>query len=142
MSPALVKQAVVRAEATRLLDAREQRHKVRQALARSSSGRSLIELALDLPRGSASNEDSENLFLDGLLRLEQELGVAPAELGEDAAGLYGLFISELPALLARRRASRLESREAWDRHLGIECYGLAGSLGLTRQVPREVVGAR
>jgi hypothetical protein len=139
MSTALVKQAAVRAEGARILDAREHRNKVRQELARSMSGRSLIELALDIPRGSASNEDSEHLFLHGLQRLEQELGVAPAEMGEDAAGFYGLFVTELPALLARRRASRLESQAAWDRHLGIECYGLAGSRGTTSKVPREVV---
>lgn len=139
MSTALVKQAAVRAEGARVIDAREHRSKVRQEIARSMSGRSLIELALDVPRGSASNEDSEYLFLNGLQRLEQELGVAPAEMGEDAAGFYGLFVTQLPALLARRRASRIESHDAWDRQLGIECYGLAGSHGTTGKVPREVV---
>jgi hypothetical protein len=142
MSTALVKQAAVRAEGARVLDAREHRNKLRQELARSMSGRSLIELALDVPRSSASNEDSEHLFLHGLQRLEQELGVAPSEMGEDAAGFYGLFVTELPALLARRRASRIETHDAWDRQLGIECYGLGGSLGTTGKVPREVVGAR
>ncbi len=140
MSTALVKQAAVRAEGARVIDAREHRNKVRQELARSTSGRSLIELALDVPRGSASNEDSEYLFLNGLQRLEQELGVAPAEMGEDAAGFYGLFVTQLPALLARRRASRIEGQPTWDSHLGIECYGLAGNLGTTSKVPREVVG--
>jgi hypothetical protein len=141
MSTALAKQTAVRAEGARVLEAREQRNKVRQELARSMSGRSLIELVLDVPRGAASNEDSEHLFLKGLQRLEQELGVAPTEMGEDAAGFYGLFVTELPALLARRRASRIESQEAWDPHLGIECYGLASGLGTTSKVPREVVGS-
>lgn len=140
MSTALVKRASVRTEEARVLDAREQRNRVRQTLARSMSGRSLVELALDVPRGSASNEDCQHLFLTGLQRLEQELGMAPAEMFEDAAGYYGLFVTELPALLARRRASRLETAATWDRQLGIECYGLAGSLGTTSKVPREVVG--
>ncbi|HEX8820981.1 MAG TPA: citrate lyase holo-[acyl-carrier protein] synthase [Archangium sp.] len=141
MSAALAKQTAVRAEGARVLEAREHRHKVRQELARSMSGRSLIELALDVPRGAASNENSEHLFLEGLQRLERELGVAPAEMGEDATGFYGLFITELPALLARRRASRIESQDTWDHHLGIECYGLAGSFGTTSKVPREIVGS-
>jgi hypothetical protein len=141
MSTALAKRASVRAEEARALDAREQRNKVRQELARHLSGRSLVELALDVPRGAASNEDTEHLFLAGLQRLEEELGVAPIEMGEDAAGYYGLFISELPALLARKRACRLEGQASWDHHLGIECYGIAGSLGTTGKVPREAVGA-
>ena len=140
MSTALVKRASVRAEEARVLDAREQRNKARQELARNMSGRSIIELALDVPRSAASNEDSEHLFLAGLERLEQELGLAPAAMLEDAAGYYGLFVTELPALLARRRASRIEGDAAWDRQLGIECYGLAGSLGTTGKVPREAVG--
>jgi hypothetical protein len=140
MSTALAKRASGRAEESRVLDARDQRNKVRQELARHMPGRSLVELALDVPRGSAANEDSERLFLNGLQHLEQELGVAPAEMGEDAAGFYGLFVTELPALLARRRASRIEAQPSWDPHLGIECYGLAGSLGTTSKVPREVVG--
>ncbi|MFE8595621.1 citrate lyase holo-[acyl-carrier protein] synthase [Archangium violaceum] len=140
MSTALVNRASVRAEEARALDAREQRNKVRQELARNMSGRSVIELALDVPRGTASNEDCQHLFLAGLQRLEQELGTAPAEMFEDAAGYYGLFVTELPALLARRRASRIEGDSAWDHQLGIECYGLAGSLGTTGKVPREAVG--
>jgi hypothetical protein len=140
MSTALGKRAAVRAEETRALDAREQRSKVRQELARNMSGRSIIELALDVPRGTASNEDCEHLFLGGLERLERELGLAPAAMLEDAAGYYGLFVTELPALLARRRASRIEGEAAWDRQLGIECYGVAGSLGTTGKVPREAVG--
>lgn len=140
MSTALVKRAAGRAEEARVLDAREQRNKVRQGLARNMSGRSIVELALDVPRSAASNEDSEHLFLAGLERLEQELGTAPAAMLEDAAGYYGLFVTELPALLARRRASRIEGDAAWDRQLGIECYGLAGSLGTTGKVPREAVG--
>jgi hypothetical protein len=59
---------------------------------------------------------------------------------EDAAGYFGLFVTQLPALLARRRASRIEGEATWDRQLGIECYGLGGSLGATGKVPREVVG--
>jgi Apo-citrate lyase phosphoribosyl-dephospho-CoA transferase len=141
MSTALAKRASMRTEEARVLDAREQRNKVRQELARHMPGRSLVELALDIPRGAASNEDAEHLFLTGLQRLEEELGVAPMEMGEDAAGYYGLFISELPALLARKRASRLEGQASWDRHLGIECYGLARGLGTTGKVPREAVGS-
>lgn len=144
MSTALVNRASVRAEEARVLDAREQRNKMRQELARSMSGRSIVELALNVPRSAASNEDSEHdsehRFLAGLERLEQELGRAPAAMLEDAAGYYGLFVTELPALLARRRASRIEGDGAWDRQLGIECYGLAGSLGTTGKVPREAVG--
>jgi hypothetical protein len=130
----------MRAEEARVLDAREHRNKMRQELARNMSGRSLVELSLDVPRGSASNEDAEHLFLAGLQRLEQELGVAPSEMFEDATGYYGLFVTQLPALLARRRASRIEGEATWDRHLGIECYGLTGSLGTTGKVPREAVG--
>ncbi len=140
MSTALAKRALVRTEEARLLEAREQRNKVRQELARNISGRSMVELVLDVPRGSASNEDSEHLFLAGLQHLERELGVAPSELGEDAAGFYGLFVTQLPALLARKRASRIEEQASWDRHLCIECYGLAGSHGTTGKVPRETVG--
>ncbi|MFY0525483.1 citrate lyase holo-[acyl-carrier protein] synthase [Archangium gephyra] len=140
MSTALVKRASVRAEEARAVEAREQRAKARQELARNMSGRSIIELALDVPRGTASNEDCQHLFLAGLERLEQELGVAPSAMLEDAAGYYGLFITELPALLARRRASRIEGEAAWDRQLGLECYGVAGSLGATGKVPRDVVG--
>lgn len=140
MSTALVKRASVRAEEARAVDAREQRSKARQELARNMSGRSIIELALDVPRGSASNEDCQHLFLAGLERLEQELGLAPSAMLEDAAGYYGLFVTELPALLARRRASRIEGETTWDRQLGIECYGVAGSLGTTGKVPREAVG--
>ncbi|PTL82073.1 citrate lyase holo-[acyl-carrier protein] synthase [Vitiosangium sp. GDMCC 1.1324] len=141
MSTALAKRTSVRADESRALEAREHRHKVRQGLARSTSGRSLVELSLDVLRISASNEDAERLFLAGLQQLEAELGVAPAEMFEDAAGFYGLFVTELPALLARRRASRIEGHTTWDPHLGIECYGLAGNLGTTGSVPREVVGA-
>lgn len=139
MSTALVKRTAERLDA-RALEAQEQRARMRQELARSMSGRSLVELALDVPQGAASNEDPQNLFLTGLQRLEQELGVAPSEMIEDAAGFHALFVSELPALLARRRASRLEDQPSWDPHLGIECYGLAGSLGTTGKVPREAVG--
>jgi hypothetical protein len=141
MSTALAKRASVRAEETRVLDAREHRNKVRQELVRNVSGRSLVELILDVPRGAASNEDAGHLFLSGLQRLEAELGVAPSEMLEDAAGFYGLFVTELPALLARRRASRLEGQTTWDRQLVLECYGLAGNLGTTGKVPREAVGA-
>jgi len=140
MSTALVKRASVRAEEARAVDVREQRNKARQELARNMSGRSIIELALDVPRGSASNEDCQHLFLAGLERLERELGVAPSAMLEDAAGYYGLFVTELPALLARRRASRIEGETTWDRQLGIECYGVAGSLGTTGKVPRDAVG--
>ncbi|HYO53905.1 citrate lyase holo-[acyl-carrier protein] synthase [Archangium sp.] len=140
MSTALAKRALVRTEEARVLAAREHRNKLRQGLARSVSGRSLVELSLDVPRGAASNEDAEHLFLHGLQRLEQELGVAPAEMFEDAAGYYSLFVTQLPALLARRRASHIEGEATWDRYLNIECYGLAGSLGLTGKVPREAVG--
>ncbi|WP_257452826.1 citrate lyase holo-[acyl-carrier protein] synthase [Archangium lipolyticum] len=141
MSTALVKRASERAGEARVLDARENRGKVRQELARNMSGRSLVELCLDVPRGSASNDDSERLFLAGLQRLEQELGVSPAEMGEDAAGYYGLFVTELPALLIRRRASRIEEQPSWDRQMSIECYGLGGNLGATGRVPRSAVGA-
>jgi hypothetical protein len=141
MSTALVKRASERAEEARVLDVRENRSKVRQELARNMSGRSLVELSLDVPRGSASNDDSESLFLDGLQRLEQELGVAPADLREDAAGYYGLFVTELPVLLTRRRASRIEEQPTWDTHMSIECYGMAGNLGTTGRVPRSAVGA-
>ncbi|WP_375771056.1 citrate lyase holo-[acyl-carrier protein] synthase [Archangium gephyra] len=140
MSTALVKRASVRAEEARVLDAREQRNKARQELARNMSGRSIVELALDVPRGTAFNEDCQHLFLAALQRLERELGVSPSEMLEDSAGYYGLFVTQLPALLARRRASRIEGEATWDRQLGIECYGLAGSLGTTSKVPREVVG--
>lgn len=140
MSTALVKRASVRAEEARVLEAREQRNKVRQEFARNMSGRSLVELALDVPRSATSNEDCQHLFFAGLRRLEQELRATPAEMFEDAAGYYGLFVTELPALLARRRASRIEGEATWDRQLGVECYGLAGSLGTTGKVPREVVG--
>jgi hypothetical protein len=141
MSTALAKRTSQRAEGARALEAREHRNKVRQELARHMSGRSLIELALDVPRGAAFNDDAEHLFLSGLQQVEEGLGVAPIEMGEDAAGFYGLFISELPALLARRRASRIEAQASWDRHLSLECYGLAGNLGTTGKVPREAVGA-
>jgi hypothetical protein len=141
MSTALVRRASERAEEARVLDARESRSKVRQELARNMSGRSLVELILDVPRGSASNDDSESLFLDGLQRLEKELGVAPADLREDSAGYYGLFVTQLPVLLMRRRASRLEEQPSWDAHMSIECYGLAGNLGTTGRVPRSAVGA-
>jgi hypothetical protein len=141
MSTALAKRASVRAEEARVLDAREQRNKLRHELARHMSGRSLIELSLDVSRGAASNEDAEHLFLAGLQRLEEELGVAPSEMGEDVTGYYGLFVTDLPALLARKRASRIEGQASWDHHLGIECYGIAGSLGTTGKVPREAVGS-
>ena len=141
MSTALAKRASVRAEEARALEAREHRNKVRQELARNMSGRSLIELSLDVPRGSAADKTLECLFLEGLRRLEAELGVAPAEMFEDATGFYGLFVTDLPALLARRRASRIEGQDSWDRHLSIECYGLAGNIGTTGKVPREAVGA-
>ena len=140
MSTALAKRASERAEEARVLEAREHRNKVRHELARNASGRSLVELSLDVPRGAASNEDAGHLFLSGLQQVETELGAAPAEMLEDAAGFYGLFVTELPALLARRRASRIEGQAAWDRHLVLECYGLAGSLGTTGKVPREAVG--
>ncbi|WNG34106.1 hypothetical protein F0U61_11065 [Archangium violaceum] len=141
MSTALAKRALERAEEARVLEARENRNKVCQELARNMSGRSLVELSLDVPRGAASNEDAERLFLSGLQQLEAGLGVPPTEMLEDAAGFYGLFVTELPALLARRRASRIEEQAAWDKHLCIECYGLAGSFGTTSKVPRELVGA-
>jgi rhodanese-related sulfurtransferase len=141
MSTVLAKRASVRAEEARVLDVREQRNKLRQELARHISGRSLIELSLDVPRGAASNEDAEHLFLAGVQRLEEALGVAPSEMGEDATGYYGLFVTDLPALLARKRASRIEGQVSWDHHLGIECYGIAGSLGTTGKVPREAVGS-
>lgn len=151
MSTALAKRASMRVEGARVLDAREQRDRQRQELARHMSGRSLVELSLDVPRGATSNEnaehedaeheDAEQLFLAGLQRLEAELGMALAELGEDAAGYYGFFITELPALVVRKRASRIEEQPSWDRHLSIECYGLAGGLGTTGRVPRETVGA-
>ena len=136
MGTALANQVSERADETQ---SRERRHKARQEFARGVSGRSLVELRLDVPRGG--NEDAEQLFLAGLQRLETELGVSLAEMNEDAAGYYGFFITELPALLARRRASRIESHATWDRHLSIECYGVASGLGTTSQVPRETVGA-
>jgi hypothetical protein len=132
MSTALAKRASGRAE-----EARDRREKVRQELARSMSGRSLIELSLE---ASAADAEGQGLFLSALQRLEEELGVSAVEMREDATGAYGLFVTELPALLARRRASRLEGQESWDRRLSIECYGL-GSLGTTGRVPRTVVGA-
>ncbi len=141
MSTALVKRAAGRTEEVRVLEARERREKLRQELARLMSGRSLIELSLEFPAGPVPDAGAERLFLAGLQRLEEELGVAPAEMVEDAAGAYGLFVTQLPALLARRRASRLEGQESWDRRLNIECYGLSGSVGTTGKVPREVVAA-
>ncbi|MET0401285.1 MAG: hypothetical protein ABW123_02735 [Cystobacter sp.] len=120
-----------------VLDARERRQKARQAVARSMSGRSLIELSLDGARDASGNGDR---FLSALQHMEAELGVAPSELVEDDTGYYGLFVTPLPALLARRRASRIESHAAWDQRLSIECYGLAGSLIATGKVPRETVG--
>ena len=141
MTTALAKNVTLRTEDARTPDTRERRNKVRQELARSMSGRSVVELCLDVPRGGVANEDTERLFLAGLQRLEAELGVAAAEMEEDAAGYYGLFVTELPALLARRRASRIEAQGSWDHHLSIECYGLAGGLGTTGKVPREAVGA-
>ena len=86
-------------------------------------------------------DDRERRFLSALQRLEEELGVGPSEMAEDEAGFYGLFVTTLPALLARRRASRIESHAAWDQHASIECYGLAGSSVATGKVPREAVGA-
>jgi hypothetical protein len=124
-----------------VLEARERRQRARQAVARSMSGRSLIELSLDGARDASGPGDQQHRFLSALQRLETELGVAPSELVEDDAGFYGLFVTPLPALLARRRASRIESHEAWDHRLSIECYGLAGSLVATGKVPRETVGA-
>ncbi|ATB31258.1 hypothetical protein [Melittangium boletus] len=141
MSTALVKQAAARDEEARAVETRERRHKVRQEVARSMPGRSLVELSLEGLRGTASNEDQERRFLSGLQHLEAELGVAPVELGEDASGYYGLFVTQLPALLARRRASRIETRDSWDQHLNIECYGLAGSLVATGKVPRDAVAS-
>lgn len=141
MSPALAKNSTARTDEARHLDIQERRGRVRQELARSMSGRSVVELCLDVPRGGVANEDSERLFLAGLQWLETELGVSAAEMEEDAAGYYGLFVTELPALLARRRASRIEAHGTWDPHLSIECYGLAGGLGTTSKVPREAVGA-
>lgn len=141
MNTALVKQAMARTEDARTLESRERRNKVRHDLARSMSGRSVVELCLDVPRGGVANEDTERLFLAGLQRLEAELGVAAAEMEEDASGYYGLFVTQLPALLVRRRASRIEGQGTWDPHLSIECYGLASGLGTTSKVPREMVGA-
>jgi hypothetical protein len=112
---------------------------VRQALARSLPGRSLIELWLEAPRGPV-DAATEQLFLEGLQRLEAALGVGPVELRQDAAGYQGVFVTEMPALLARRRASRVEAQAGWDCRLGLECYGMAGGLGTTGRVPREVVG--
>ncbi len=136
MNTALAKSGEIRP-----VDARERRHKIRQEVARGTPGRSLVELVLEGNRGGASNEDQENRFLCALRHLETEFGVAAAELGEDAGGYYGLFVTQLPALLARRRASRIETQSQWDQRLSIECYGLAGSLVATGKVPRETVGA-
>ncbi|MFY0573323.1 hypothetical protein ACN28S_02205 [Cystobacter fuscus] len=111
----------------RALEARERRNKARQAVARSMSGRSLVELSLDGARESTLEDDRERRFLTALQQVEAELGVAPSEMVEDETGFYGLFVTPMPALLARRRASRIEAREAWDQRLSIECYGLAGS---------------
>lgn len=141
MATAVAKQAEGRQEQDRALDTRERRNKARQAVARAMSGRSLVELCLDFSRESPADGDREARFLQALQRLETELGVAPSEMVEDDTGFYGLFVTALPALLARRRASRLEAHEAWDRHLSIECYGLAGSSVATGKVPRETVGA-
>ena len=142
MAMAVAKQAEGRQVQDRALDARERRNKARQAVARAMSGRTLVELCLDASREPSANGEQEARFLQALQRLEAELGVAPSEMVEDDAGFYGLFVTTLPALLARRRASRLESHEAWDRHLSIECYGLAGSSVSTGKVPRETVGAQ
>jgi len=141
MNTALAKQAAARDEETRTVETRERRHKVRQEVARNMPGRSLVELSLEGLRGSASNEAQERRFLSAMQHLEAELGVAPAELGEDASGYYGLFVTQLPALLARRRASRIETGNTWDQHLSIECYGLAGSLVATGKVPRDAVAS-
>jgi len=142
MSAVLTNQASARiVEATRLLEAHEQRERVRQELARSSVGRSLIELALDVPGGPEGDESFAQLFRAGMERLEEELRVAPAAVLEDVAGYQAVFISELPALLARKRASRVEQQAPWSRPLSIECYGISGNLGTTGKVPRETVGA-
>jgi hypothetical protein len=141
MSMDVAKQAEGQQGQNRALETRERRNKVRQAVARSMSGRSLVELSLDGSRDAAVNDDRQRRFLSALQRLEAELGVAPSEMVEDDAGFYGLFVTALPALLARRRASRLEAHEAWDQHLSIECYGLAGSSVATGRVPRETVAA-
>jgi phosphoribosyl-dephospho-CoA transferase len=142
MSAVLVNQASARNVGThRILEAREQRGRVRQELARSLTGRSLVELALDVPGGPEGDETFARLFQAGLQSLEAELGVAPAAVLEDAAGYQAVFISELPALLTRRRASRIEQQAPWSRPLSIECYGITGSLGTTSKVPRETVGA-
>jgi len=100
-----------------------------------------VELSLRGSGGGASTEEQERRFLSALQHLESELGMTAAELGEDATGYYGLFVTQLPALLARRRASRIETQDSWDRHLSIECYGLAGSVVATGKVPRDAVGA-
>jgi len=135
----VAKQAAGREGQGRALEARERRDKVRQAAARNMSGRSLVELSLDMSRGAAAGDDRERRFLSALQQLETELGVAPSEMVEDDEGFYGLFVTALPALLARRRASRIEAHAAWDHGLSIECYGLAGSSVATGKVPRETV---
>lgn len=141
MAMTVTKQVEGREGQNRALEARERRNKARQAVARSMSGRSLVELSLDGAQESALEDDRERRFLTALQQVEAELGVAPSEMVEDEAGFYGLFVTAMPALLARRRASRIEAREAWDQRLSIECYGLAGSLVATGKVPRETVGS-
>ncbi|OJH34411.1 citrate lyase holo-[acyl-carrier protein] synthase [Cystobacter ferrugineus] len=141
MAMTVTKQVEGREGQNRALEARERRNKARQAVARSMSGRSLVELTLDGARENALEDDRERRFLTALQHVEAELGVAPSEMVEDEAGFYGLFVTPMPALLARRRASRIEAKEEWDQRLSIECYGLAGSLVATGKVPREAVGS-
>mgnify|MGYP007050634877 CR=1 FL=1 len=140
MNTALAKQ-VERATETRSAEVRERRQKVRQLVARTSPGRSLVELALEASRPGVPEAEREARFLAALRHLEQELGQAAVERGEDSEGYYALFVTPLPALLARRRASRIEAQLGWDGSLSIECYGLAGNLVATGKVPRDTVGA-
>jgi hypothetical protein len=141
MAMTVTKQGEGREGQNRALEARERRNKARQAVARSMSGRSLVELSLDGARNDFPEDDRERRFLTALQHVETELGVAPSEMVEDDAGFYGLFVTPMPALLARRRASRIEAKAEWDQRLSIECYGLAGSQVATGKVPREAVGS-
>jgi len=141
MNAVLAKQASVGSGEGNVLEARERRRKMRQAVAQTVAGRSLVELTLDVPRAAEGDEAFGHLFRAGLERLQQELGVAPTEVREDAVGHYGLFVTGLPALLARKRACRLDNHAPWASLLDIECYGTAGSFGTMGKVPRETVGA-
>jgi hypothetical protein len=140
MNTALMKQAEKAIEA-RSAEVKERRQKMRQLVARTSPGRSLVELALEASRPGVPESAREEHFLAALRHLEQELGLPAVELGEDSEGYYAFFVTPLPALLARRRASRIETQTGWNEHLSIECYGLAGSLVATGKVPRDTVGA-